>query len=98
MARREMKTAEEIKDVVTPENETVVEKKKEVTGIVVDCKKLNIRKAPKDGAEVVTIVDAGTKLTICNIEKAIGDWYKVKIDNGTSGFNGYCMKKFVKLD
>ena len=104
MAKREMKTnnVEETKvEVAAP-----VEKKEDnvtgsiVTGTVVanGYDKLNIRKAPKAGSDVITAINVGTKVKILDIEKAVGDWYKVKVDNGSSGCNGYCMKKYIKLD
>jgi uncharacterized protein YgiM (DUF1202 family) len=103
MAKREMKKNEAaevnvetpvaVEEAVTP----VEEEKKEVIGIVTGCSRLNVRKAPKSGSDVVTIIDKDTKVTIVDIEKASGEWYKVKIDNETSGFDGYCMKKFIKL-
>lgn len=70
-------------------------KPKTVTGTVVNCAKLNIRVAPVAGAEVVSIVESGTKVSI-NVAKSTDDWFSVSIDNGTEGFNGYCMKKFVE--
>lgn len=100
MAKREMKThdVEETKvaETVAPVNE----EKKDVTGTVVinGYDKLNIRKAPKAGSEIITTINVGTKVKILDIEKATGDWYKVSIDNVTSGYNGYCMKKYIKLD
>ena len=104
MAKREMRKRED--DVAGVENEVVVneaiieEKKVDVIGTVVanGYKKLNIRKSPKTSSDVVTTVDVGSKVTVVDVEKATGDWYKVRIDNGTSGHNGYCMKEYIKLD
>lgn len=70
-------------------------KPKIVTGTVANCAKLNIRVAPVAGAEVVTIVESGTKVSI-NVAKSTDEWFSVSVDNGTDGFNGYCMKKFVE--
>jgi cytoskeletal protein RodZ len=70
-------------------------KPKTVTGTVANCAKLNVRVAPVAGAEVVTIVESGTKLTI-DVTKSTDEWFSVNVDNGTEGFNGYCMKKFVE--
>lgn len=105
MAKREMKTNNDVEqttfETTAPIEQTTPEvnapvKKKEVIGTVVakGFDKLNIRKAPKDGAAVITTVNVGSKVTIIDAEKATGDWYKVKIDNDV---NGYCMKKFIKL-
>lgn len=101
MAKREMKkqnveetnveqAVEQAEPVVS--TEAPEEKKKEgsvTKGIVTGCEKLNIRKAPKADAPVVTIVDAGTELKIIDPEKATNGWYKVD--------KGFCMAKYVKI-
>ena len=84
-----------VEQPVAPEEapkEAPKEKKKDggiTKGIVTGCDKLNIRKAPKSDAPVVTIVDAGTELKIFDPEKAINGWYKTE--------KGYCMKQYVKI-
>lgn len=93
MAKREMKTqnVEETKvEQSTPTPETKKKTEGGITkGIVTGCEKLNIRKAPKLDAPVVTVVNAGTELRIFDIEKATNGWYKVD--------KGYCMSKYVKI-
>ena len=99
MAKREMKSknvevtkVEHVEDDVAGQTAVPKEQKKEggvTRGVVVGCEKLNIRKAPKTDAAVVTVVDAGTELRIADIEKAINGWYKVE--------NGWCMSKYVKV-
>ena len=87
MAKREMKSKNVEVTKAVPK-----EQKKEggvTRGVVVGCEKLNIRKAPKTDAAVVTVVDAGTELRIADIDKAINGWYKVE--------NGWCMSKYVKV-
>ena len=56
-------------------------------GTVANCKKLNVRKAPKANAEVSRIINAGTEVEI--LEEA-GDFYKI-------GDGEYCMKKFIAV-
>ena len=63
-----------------------------ITGKVVDCQKLNIRKAASKLADVLVVVPVGTKLTI-DLDKSKGDWYSVCT---AAGIEGYCMKEFVK--
>ena len=82
--------------------ETPVELKEEVEtegsvseGVVVDCTKLNVRKAPSKESKPVTIVDSGDTLKIVDADKNFGDWYKVITNNKVSGF---CMKKYVKIN
>lgn len=65
-----------------------------VEGTVVNCAKLNVRVTPSLNADVVTIINAGEKVTI-DVAKSNRDWFSVRIDNGNAGYNGYCMKKYV---
>lgn len=44
---------------------------------------LNIRSGAKTDREVIATVSAGTKLTLLS---SMGDWYKVKLSNGTIGW------------
>ena len=104
MAKREMKSTKVEETVIEePVVETVVETPVEkveepipvpVFGIVANCSKLNIRKEAKKEADAVTVVNAGSKLTIdldCKNKK----WYKVTTADGK---NGYCMKEFVTIE
>lgn len=105
MAKREMKTQNteavkvvQIKNADVEVTEAVVTENKKPTGItkgiVVDCEKLNIRKAPKKDSEVpVAIIDKGSKVTI-DEDKSTDDWYRVKTEKNVWGF---CMKKYVKI-
>lgn len=104
MAKREMrsKTVEAINnEVVNNEaveseaTKAVIEKKK--LGKVVECKRLNIRKRPVIDSDVVTIIENGSTVEIVDIEKATGDWYKVRYGTETEGYTGYCVKKYIKL-
>lgn len=88
-------TDSEVKMVVETVEPVKPVKPKTVTGTVANCAKLNVRVAPVVGAEVVTIIEAGTKV-IVDVAKSTDEWFSVSIDNGTEGFNGYCMKKFVE--
>lgn len=65
-----------------------------VTGTVANCTKLNVRTKPSLTADVVTVINAGEKLTI-NVAKSNREWFYVSVDNGEYGYTGYCMKKFV---
>lgn len=103
MAKREMKkrdveeTKVDLTEPATEENvvETTKNDVESVTkGVVVDCSKLNIRKAPKMDADIVAIIDAGATLTIIDEGKHAGEWYKVVTDKKV---NGFCMKKYVKI-
>lgn len=65
------------------------------TFIVSNCKKLNVREAPYMSANIVGIIDAGTKVNVLN-EKLVKGFYEVsvKLDNETT-LHGYCMKNYL---
>lgn len=63
-----------------------------VIGIVSDCSKLNIRRAPRKDAAVVTVVPEETELTIAG-DSRDGEWYKVS----TGDIKGWCMKRYVTV-
>ena len=65
-----------------------------VEGIVSNCKKLNIRKVPKPGSDVVCVVDAGTLLLI-DQKESNKDFYKVTTEAGAEGF---AMCQFVTIE
>lgn len=71
----------------------VIEPIKEVKGVVVDCLRLNVRKAPDPKAEILCAIDAATDLMI-DEEQSTRDFYKVCT---AAGVEGYCMKKFVSI-
>ena len=84
------------------EEETIVENSEEsvsedkvargtITGTVVGCEKLNVRKVPFANGEIVCVIAKGSIVVIDEIEST-DEWYKVCVENGAEGF---CMKKFV---
>lgn len=81
----EIEVAEEI--VATPAKET-----KPVIGTVANCTRLNVRAKSNTAAEVVCVLDAGSKVTI-NKKQSTDEWFRVTTD---AGVEGYCMRKFVK--
>lgn len=63
-------------------------------GYVSSCAKLNMRDAADANAEVIKVIDAGTKVKI--IDDQDKDFYKVTIKLAKDEFlTGYCMKKFI---
>ena len=62
-----------------------------ITGTVVGCEKLNVRKVPFANGEIVCVIAKGSIVVIDEIEST-DEWYKVCAENGAEGF---CMKKFV---
>lgn len=84
-------------DVDTVTEEVVVEKKPEKKikkGIVVDCLKLNVRTNPHPNAHIELTIDKGTEVEIVDSN---GDFYFVRKDATTEGFNGWCMKKYISV-
>lgn len=102
MAKREMKTKqnEEVLVEKTVVEEAVVEEAagetiepvsvKPLVGIISNCTRLNIRKKPNKSADVVTVLNAKTEVTI-DPDYTNKEWYKLVSDAG------YCMKAFITL-
>ena len=65
---------------------------KTVSGIVVDCSKLNVRSEPSLFADVVCVLDVASEIKI-DVAQSNNDWFKICTAAGTEG---YCMRKFVK--
>ena len=93
-------TAEPVEPVESMATEKTVETEESVKttmhGIVVNCKKLNLRKSPlkdSDGANVITTLLAGATVVI-NESDSTPNFYKVTTE---TGLEGYCMKQFIKL-
>ncbi len=61
------------------------------TGVVV-ANTLNIRAGARTDRPVITKVGSGTKMTILSI---LGDWYKVKLSNGTVG---WASAAYIQVD
>lgn len=77
----------------TVSNEKHVESKF-VEGVVTDCIALNIRENPSMNADILQVVDAGSRVMI-DLEHSVDDWYMVAKIFGEEVY-GFCMKKFVK--
>lgn len=63
-------------------------------GVVSNCKKLNVRAEPDVNADVICVIDKGTKVSIDMIEST-EDFYAVYL---VSGVEGYCMKEFIAVE
>lgn len=88
----------EVAEIIEPtevvEEQSVVPKKApDVTGVVVGCLKLNIRKAPSIKAEVASVVPALTEVVI-DMDGSSEDFYKVFVAGGIEGF---CMKNYIAV-
>lgn len=64
-----------------------------LTGVVVDCTRLNVRNAPNKGAKVVATIPAGTEVLIDG-DQLDDEFYCVCT---ASGVEGFCMKQFIEI-
>lgn len=81
-------------DVTEPEAPVVEEPvKKAVTGKVVDCARLNVRKDPSATAPVLCMLNESTEVMV-DEDASTEDFYKVCT---ATGVEGYCMKDFILL-
>lgn len=86
-------TSPEVKIEVELVQETVdtVSLPKTVTGVVVNCAKLNVREEPDAHADVICVLDVMSEIMI-DVNKSDNEWLKV---HTAAGVEGYCMRKFV---
>lgn len=63
------------------------------SGVVTECVRLNIRKAPSPDGEVVSIIDCLTDVTV-DLESSTDEFYKIST---TAGVEGFCMKNYIAL-
>ena len=92
--RDQIKPSDE--NMTPPVEETEVnaqEEPKKVSGIVVDCNRLNIRTKPSINSQPVGNVTVNSEVTI-NLNQSNNEWFKVITKDGVEGF---CMKKYVKI-
>ena len=64
-----------------------------IAGVVTDCAKLNVRRAPSMNATVVCEIPRKSVVTI-DEDKSNAEWYGVCT---ATGVNGFCMKKYVAI-
>lgn len=79
------------------ETENVVEETPEVEfkiGVVANCRKLNVRKAPFVDADIACVINEDTFVEVNELEST-EDFYKVCT---AAGVNGYCMKDFIEIE
>lgn len=83
----------EFKMEVKPVQETVktTTLHSDVSGVVVNCAKLNVRSEPSVTSEVVCVLDVMSEIKI-DAAKSDNQWLKVYT---ATGIEGYCMRKFV---
>lgn len=90
---------EVIEEVVEPVEFTEeVEALAVINGVVANCKRLNVRRKPEKTAEILTIIEEGTAVTI-NDSLSSEDFYSVTVElpDGAT-MVGYCMKQYIKIE
>lgn len=68
---------------------------KTLKGVVDNCERLNVRTNPSLNAAVESVIDKGTEVEITD---SYEDFYFVRTDKTTKGINGWCMKKYIRVD
>ena len=65
----------------------------QIIGVVSGCSRLNVREAADADADIIGIIEEGSKVEI-DKSKSTADFYKVYT---AAGFEGFCMKKFIVI-
>lgn len=81
----------ELKAVIDSTKEGI--KSAAISGVVVNCLKLNVRREPKVNGEIITAIPALTEVVI-DMDASSSDFYKVCAATGVEGF---CMRKYIAL-
>lgn len=68
-------------------------KKDLFSGVVTDCIKLNIRKAPVADAEILAVIELLSEVMV-DMDNSTDEFYKVCT---AAGIEGYCVKKYIAL-
>ena len=63
------------------------------TGVVKDCRMLNVRKNPEVRENIIFEIPVSSEVKIID-DCASNDFYKICT---TSGLEGYCMKKYIEV-
>lgn len=86
----------EILDAV---DETIVDKveldETNISGVVYNCNKLNVREQSIKNSKILCVVDKDTEL-IVDLTKSTEDFYKVTVCMNGEVIEGYCMKEYVQ--
>ena len=95
----EVETEEEVKTEEEVNEEEVNEEEHTgaiVPAVIVDCKKLNVRKEASKNAEVACVIAEGNEITV-DVDKSTEDFYKVYAKCGEILVEGYCVKEFISI-
>lgn len=81
------------KKISKDSSESIIKEPVSATAEVIRCMKLNIRKEPNPKAEVIGILNAGTKVVV-NLTSKFDQYYEI-LD--PSGKKGYAMKTYLSI-
>ena len=76
-------------------NDETISNSLEKYGTVVNCDLLNVRREPNTTSNILTVINADQKIKILN---ELDEFYRVLIDDPINSYEGYCMKKFIKIN
>lgn len=79
---------------VEPEVAAEAESPETVTGIIVNCARLNVRKNPEFDADVLCVLDKDTEVEI-DMAQSTSDFFRIVT---ASGVEGFCMRQFVEAN
>lgn len=79
-----------IETEVTPKE---IKQKTAKFAVIVNAKRVNMRKDPNKEAEIIKVLDQGTKVMILDTSVYAGSWWKISVP---SGHIGYMMSKYLK--
>ncbi len=91
---------EEVAEVPTQELEETIEAPAELsiervykTGVLHGCDRLNLRENPSVDSKVIAVLNGSVEVEV-DEDWSTSDFYKVR----AAGLEGFCMKKFIKLE
>lgn len=67
--------------------------KDDLTGIVVGCKRLNVREAPEPGSAILVVIPAQSEVMV-EADASTDEFYKICT---AAGIQGFCMKEYIAL-
>lgn len=84
-----------LRAATNPVNEAIpAEVKKDLfSGVVTDCIKLNVRKAPVADSEILAVIMLLSEVMV-DMDNSSDEFYKICT---AAGIEGYCVKKYIAL-
>lgn len=64
-----------------------------ISGVVTNCKKLNVRKEPRTDAGIIAIIPVSAEVVV-DVDGSVGDFYKICT---VAGIEGFCVKSYIAL-